>query len=64
MVRAAFAVRWISMSRANYLRVQSGGALERLVKIVDFKPQQHAVAVRFVIRVPDRAVVMVNLKVV
>jgi hypothetical protein len=62
MVWAAAAIRWIPMSRAHNLRVQSGGTLECVLKIVDFKPQEYSVAVRFVIRVSDRAVVMLNLE--
>ena len=64
MVRAAFAVRRIPMSRTHKFRLQSLDTLHCLIKVVDFKPEKHSIPVRFVIRVTDRAVVMLNLKAV
>src|SRR5215475_7397471 len=64
MVRSAFAVRWIPMSRTHNFRVQSSDPLHCVIKVVDFKPEEHSIAVRFVIRVTDRAVMMLNLKAV
>ena len=39
-------------------------ALNDRVKVSDLKPQQHAVSIRSIIRVPDSSVMMLHLKAV
>lgn len=53
---------WIAMSRKNYFNIHLGRASDGSIKVVDFKPQQHPVAVGLVIGSPDWTVVMSGVK--
>ena len=64
MIRPAVSGRRIAMSRHDHFGVHRGCSNERIVKVVDFEPEQDAIAVRLVIRVADREVMMLDLKVV
>ena len=52
------------MAREDRLRLHVGGTGHGGVEVVDFEPQQQAVAVGLVLRVTDRPVVMLDLKAV
>src|SRR5262245_25975400 len=64
MIRPAISSRRIAVSRHDNLGVPRSDPSDRLLKVINFKPEEHAVAVRFVIRVADRAVMMRDLKAV
>jgi len=46
------------MSRDDYIDAHFSGALHEFVEIIHLEPQQHAVPVRLVIPISDRAVMM------
>jgi hypothetical protein len=48
------------MTRQHYLRLHLGGTGQRLVKVIDFKPQEDPVPVGFVIRVADGSVMVLD----
>jgi hypothetical protein len=52
------------MARKHNVGLQFGDTSESSIEVVDFKPQQYAVAVGLVSRIPDRAVVVCDLKTV
>ena len=43
MVRSAVTCRRVAMTRQHYLRLHLGGTGQRLVKVIDFKPQEDPV---------------------
>ena len=57
MVRAAVTVGWIAMARPDDRSLQIGDAGNRLVEVVDFEPEEHAVTTSQA-RISDSAVVM------
>ena len=50
------------MARQHDAGVQLSGALERRVEIIDLEPEEYAVAIGLVVRIPDWQVVMGNLE--
>ena len=64
MIGTAVAFRWIAMFRQHHLDTHFAGALHDRVEVVHLKPEQHAIAVRPVSSIADRAVVMLHLKAV
>ena len=52
------------MSRLDDLSLQFGDTGDRGIEVVDFKPQEHAVAIGRVIRITDRPVAVFDLKTV
>src|SRR5262245_53068583 len=52
------------MTRHHHLRLHFGGTGQRLVEVVNFKPQEDSVAVWSVIRVADWQVMVVDLEAV
>jgi hypothetical protein len=65
VVRAAFlGARRVPVLREDDLGVHIGRSLYGLVKIIDFKPQKDAIAIRPVVAVSNRSMVMVGLKAV
>ena len=53
---------WIAMSRKNDFNIHLSRTSDGSIKVVDFKPQQHPVAVGLVIGIPDWTVVMFGVK--
>lgn len=52
------------MPRQNYLDPHFCRALDDRIKVIDFKPQQHAVPIRSVVSITDRTVMMFYLETV
>ena len=52
------------MARLDDLGLQFGDTGDRGIEVVDFKPQEHAVAIGRVIRITDRPVAVFDLKTV
>jgi hypothetical protein len=52
------------MTRQDDLRLHFGGPGDSGIKVVKFKPQEHAIAIGPVIGIPNRAVVVFDLKAV
>ena len=50
------------MARQNNLGFKFGDTDERGIEVVDFKPQKYAIAIRLVLGIADRPVVMLDLK--
>jgi hypothetical protein len=50
------------MPRQDDLRVHFGGAGDGGIEVVDFKPQEHAVAIGLVVPITDRPVVVFDLR--
>jgi len=61
MVRTAVARRRIAMAGQDNLDSHGFGTHHGSVEIIDLKPQKDAVSVRLEIRVPDRAVMVLDL---
>jgi len=64
VIRAAIAIRGISMARHYNLNAHFRGALYDLFEILDLKPKQYAIAVRPVIPIPDRPMVVFHFEAV
>jgi len=52
------------MARHDNLGIHLSSAGERSIEVVEFKPQQHAVAVEFDSRIPDRAMLVFDISMV
>jgi hypothetical protein len=64
MIRSAVAINRVSMPGHNDFDSHLGQALHYRVEVVHLKPQQHTVSVRLVIAIPNRAMIVLNLKAV
>lgn len=58
MVRPAVTIGGISMPRNHDLDAHLGGTLHNCVKVVNFKPQQNAIAIGLVVPIAYRTVMM------
>jgi hypothetical protein len=56
--------RRIAMAGHNNLRLHFRGADDGGIEVVNFEPQQHAVAIGLIIRITNWPMVMVDLKAV
>ena len=64
MIGSALAFRRIPMTGQDDFNPHAFGSPDRCLEVLDFKPQQHPVAVRFQLRVTDRTMVMIDLPMV
>src|SRR5262245_24671265 len=62
MVRPPITCGRIAMTRHHNFGLHLGRTLKRVVKVVYLEPQQHAVAVRFVVAIADRSVMVFDLE--
>lgn len=64
MIRPAVAAWWVVVAWHHDLGIHLACSRHRVVKVINFEPKQHAVTIRFVIRIADRFVIVVDLEAV
>jgi hypothetical protein len=64
MIWSTVAIGRVSMFGQNNFHAHLGGALQDLVKVVHFKPEQDSVSVGFVIAISNRPMVVFNFEAV
>lgn len=61
MVRATITGWWVAMTGQGDLGIHLRRAGNGFIKVVDLKPQQNTIALRLVVRIADRSVVVIDL---
>lgn len=64
MIRAAVAIRGVTMARHHNLNFHLSSALHDRVEVIHFKPKEHSVPIRLVGRIGNRPMMMLDFKAV
>ena len=62
MVRTTLPIWWVALSLKDDTGFQVGDTHNGVVEVVNLEPQKHAVSVGFVVRIADRAVMMLDVE--
>jgi hypothetical protein len=61
MVRTAVA-GGIAMARQNDVGLQFSGTRDGSIEVIDFKPEEHSIAIWLAVRISNQSVVMLDIK--